>query len=85
MAKITYGRYEFEYKGANMKELKPKHTASDFRPLIGFALVATSDIPGDGTYFTMRNGCGVEIETLYDGRDIYVTDPYGIDADGNRI
>lgn len=67
------------------KELKSKHTASDFQPLIGFTLTATSDVPGDGTYLTFRNGRSVEIEALYDGQDIYVTDPYGIDADGNRI
>ena len=65
--------------------MNPKHTASDFRQLIGFTLAATNDVPGDSTYFTMRNGRGVEIEALYNGRDIYVTEPYGIDADGNRV
>lgn len=68
-----------------MKELTPRHAASDFQSLVGFTLVAASDIPGDGTYLTFRNSRGVEIEALYDGRDIYVTEPYGIDADGNRV
>ncbi len=67
------------------QELKAKHTASDFQHLIGFTLTATNDVPGDGTYLTFRNGRGVEIEVLYDGRDIYVTEPYGIDANGNRV
>lgn len=61
-----------------------KHTAEDLRSLIGFTLTAVTDIPGDGTYFTFRNGRGVEIEVLYDGREIYATEPYGIDRGGNR-
>ena len=67
------------------KELNPRHAASDFQQLIGFTLTATSDVPGDGTYLTFRNGRNVEIEALYDGRDIYATEPYGIDAEGNRV
>lgn len=61
-----------------------KYTAEDFYSLIGFTLTAVTDIPGDGTYFTFRNGRGVEIEILYDGREIYATEAYGIDHGGNR-
>lgn len=61
-----------------------KRTAKDFYSLIGFTLTAVTDISGDGTYFTFRNGRGVEIEVLYDGRKIFITEPYGIDQAGNR-
>ena len=61
-----------------------KHTAKDFYSLIGFTLTAVTDITGDGTYFTFRNGRGVEIEVLYDGRAVFATEPYGIDQNGNR-
>ena len=61
-----------------------KHTAEDFYSLIGFTLTAVTDIPGDGTYFTFRNGRGVEIEVLYTGQAVYATEPYGIDQNGNR-
>lgn len=61
-----------------------KHTAEDFYSLIGFTLTAVTDISGDGTYFTFRNGRGVEVEVLYDGRAVFATEAYGIDRDGNR-
>lgn len=61
-----------------------KHTAKDFYSLVGFTLTAVTDIPGDGTYFTLRNGRGVEIEVLYTGQAIFATEPYGIDRGGNR-
>ena len=64
--------------------MNQKRTAADFLSLVGFTLAAVTDIPGDGTYFTFRNGRGVEIEALYDGREIYATEPYGIDRGGNR-
>ena len=68
-----------------MKELNPRHAASDFRQLIGFTLTATSDVPGDGTYLTFCIGRGVEIEAMYDDRAMYITDPYGIDTYRNKI
>lgn len=65
--------------------MKQKRNAADFCSLVGFTLAAVTDVPGDGTYFTFHNGRGVEIEVLYDGREIYATEAYGIDRDGNRM
>ncbi len=64
--------------------MKQKRNVADFFPLIGFTLAAVTDIPDDGTYFTLRNGRRVEVEVLYDGQAIYATEPYGIDRSGNR-
>ncbi len=58
--------------------MNQKRTAADFHSLVGFTLVAVTDVPGDGTYFTFRNNRGVEIEVLYDGRAVFATEPYGI-------
>ena len=65
--------------------MNEKHTAKDFRLLVGFTLAAVTDVPGDGTYLTFRNGRGVEVEVLYTGQAIYATEPYGVDLGGNRM
>ena len=65
--------------------LTARREAEDFYPLIGFTLVAVEDVPEDGLYFVFRNGRGVELQALFDGQELFVTDPYGIDRDGNRI
>lgn len=65
--------------------LVSRHEAEEMFPLIGFTLVKVEDIPEDGLYFTFQNGRNVEIEMLFDGQEIFTTEPYGIDRDGNRI
>ena len=57
----------------------------DLCPLIGFAVTGLKKVEGDGIYITLNNGRNCSVEVLYDGRSLFVTAPFGIDRDGNRI
>ena len=73
-----------ELKMNQNEPLKPKTKAADFYPLTGFTVYKVEEVPGDGVYFTFRNNRGVECEMLYTGRELCLTEPYGIDSAGNR-
>ncbi len=62
--------------------LKPKTEVLEFQVLTGFAVYKVEELPGDDIYFTFRNGRGVECGMLYTGRELYLTEPYGIDSKG---
>lgn len=74
-----------ETQQKNPLVLSSKHEAEEFYPLIGFTLIKVEDVPEDGLYFTFQNNRNVEIEMLFDGQELFTTQPYGIDQDGNRI
>lgn len=65
--------------------LTSKHEASEFASLIGFKLVNVNDVPEDGVTFIFQNEHNVRIELMFDGNELFTSDAYAVDADGNRI
>ena len=65
--------------------LTSKHEASEFASLIGFKLVNVNDVLENGVIFIFQNEHNVRIELMFDGNELFTSDAYAVDADGNRI
>lgn len=65
--------------------LTSKHEASEFASLIGFKLVNVNDVSENGVIFIFQNEHNVRIELMFDGNELFTSDAYAVDADGNRI
>ena len=44
-----------------------------------------NDVPEDGVTFIFQNEHNVRIELMFDGNELFTSDAYAVDADGNRI
>lgn len=62
-----------------------RHEAAEFCNLIGFKLESVEDAEEDCIHFTFRNEHNVKIAMLFDGQELFVCEPYGVDKDGIRI